>query len=264
MVKVSVVVVNYQRAEMLPLCLWGLGQQNHPYELIVSDDGSTDGSVEIAMDGLATVITRPHDRWGTAAARWRGAQIASGELLVFVDSDIVLGPGAIEAYVSAYRKNPRRALGGYVKYLPGMEIDKPDWEALWAASYPRKEVDQGEIVIGKDAREAVGQMALYADPDLVWDEPLSLLGGSLAVPRDIYEVCGGWNKNMVGRGQDGEFSIRIALAGYGFSYLYEAKAVHIAHPVTRYEGPKPHEYLREKYPQCYVDGKFTWPPRSKK
>ena len=78
---VSVIVVNYQRAANLRFCLWGLAQQDVAHELIVTDDGSTDDSLAIAQDAGATVIWQPHQDRRTAGARWRGAQIATGELL---------------------------------------------------------------------------------------------------------------------------------------------------------------------------------------
>jgi len=258
---VSVIVVNYQRAANLRFCLWGLAQQDVAHELIVTDDGSTDDSLAIAQDAGATVIWQPHQDRRTAGARWRGAQIATGELLVFVDSDVVLAPWTIARYVEAYQRNPDRAMGGYCRFLPGMAIDEPNWMRLWMADYPRVLIDQGQVVVGKDPREAVGQMVYFTDPDRVWPNPLSLLGGNIAVPRHIYQASGGWDREMVGRGQDGEFSIRIAKAGYGFSYLIDAPGVHLAHPVGPFTGPGPHAYLSEKYPECYEDGRFVWPPR---
>jgi len=258
---VSVIVVNYQRAENLRYCLWGLAQQDVAHELIITDDGSTDDSLSIAQQAAAIVVWNPHQDRRTAAARWRGAQLATGELLVFVDSDVVLAPWTISRYVAAYRRNPRRALGGYFKYLPGMMIDAPQWTRLWLADYPRKEVNQGQILVGRDPREAVGQMGLFADPEKVWPNPLSLISANMAIPRHIYEASGGWDRHMVGRGQDGEFSIRIAKAGYGFSYLIDAPGVHIAHVVGPHTGPNPHEYLRKRHPDCYAGEKFVWPPR---
>lgn len=257
---VSVIVVNYQRAANLRLCLWGLAQQDVAHELIVTDDGSTDDSLTVAQESGATVLWNPHQDRRTAGARWRGAQVATGELLVFVDSDVVLAPWALARYVEAYERNPDRALGGYCKFLPGLAIDAPNWMRLWMADYPHEPIDQGQVVVGKDPREAVGQMVYFTDPDKVWPNPLSLLGGNIAVPRHVYEASGGWDREMVGRGQDGEFSVRVAKAGYGFSYLIDAPAVHIAHEVRPHTGPNPHEYLRKKHPECYVNGQWCWPP----
>jgi GT2 family glycosyltransferase len=257
---ISVIVVNYNRDENLRLCLWGLEQQDMDHEMIVTDDGSKDQSLPIAQTSGATVIWHPHNDRRTAAARWRGAQVATGELLVFIDSDVVLAPWALSAYWDAYKQCPDRALGGYCKQLPGMFIVNPDWHRLWTCDYPTRYVDQGSIVVGKDPREAAGQMFFFDDPDVLWEPPLSLVSGNMAVPRHVYDAAGGWDRDMVGRGQDGEFSIRVAKAGYPFSYLMEAQSVHLAH--ERKESPgNSYDYIRAKHPDCYQNGHFVWPPR---
>lgn len=162
----------------------------------------------------ATVIWVPHNDRRTAAARWRGAQLATGELLLFVDSDIVLNPNAIAAYLAAYERHPDRAMGGYFKYLPGMNVpDEYDWDRLWNAEYPKTGVDQGQVLVGLDPREAMGQMYYFDNPNRIFGAPYSLISANMAVPRHIYEAAGGWDYKMVGRGQDGEFSVRIANAG---------------------------------------------------
>ena len=259
---ISVIVVNYQRAKSLDLCLWGLEQQTVPYELIVTDDGSTDESARVAVHHQATLITAPHQDWGIAPARWRGAQVATGDLLVFVDSDVVLAPWSLEAYRVAYMRNPNRALGGYCKFLPAMEITTPEWTRLWQEDYEKVELNQGHIAISKDPREAKGQMYLFADPDQTWPQPFSLISCNMAVPRHVYEDVGGWNRTLTGRGEDGEFSLRLALAGHQFSYLIEAQGVHLAHPVLPYAGPDPIAYLAKQFPHCFENGQLHWPPKT--
>ena len=260
MTDISVIVVNFNRDENLRLCLWGLEQQDKEYELIVTDDGSRDQSVPIAMASQATVLWHPHNDRRTAAARWRGAQVATGELLVFIDSDVVLAPWALSTYWNAYRRIPDRALGGYCKHLPGLLIAEPDWHRLWTCDYPTRHIDQGSIVVGKDPREAVGQMRFFADPDQLWEPPLSLVSGNMAIPWHVYDAAGGWDRDMVGRGQDGEFSIRVAKAGYPFSYLIDAPAVHLAHERKETRGDS-YAYIRAKHADCYDGDKFMWPPR---
>jgi GT2 family glycosyltransferase len=258
---VSVIVVNYQRADNLSRCLWGLSQQAVSHELIVTDDGSTDNSVAIARAAGATVITHPHGAMGIGPARWRGARVASGDLLVFLDSDVVIAPWALKTYADAYRDNPDRALGGYVKWLPGMVYpDTVTWDGLWNAEYPPATVYQAGMKLGMDPREAVGQMVLFEDARKVWTAPLSLISTNIAVPRHIYDAAGGWKRTLNGRGEDGEFSIRIAKAGFGFSYLIDAPAVHQAHEVSSgIESPM--RMIQREHPDCFVDGKWCWPPR---
>lgn len=97
----SVIVPAYQAAPVLPRCLRALQQQSlarDRYEIIVVDDGSTDGTADIAEQVLrnqaAQVIRLPHG--GPAWARNAGAQAARGELVLFTDADCEPTPDWLE------------------------------------------------------------------------------------------------------------------------------------------------------------------------
>jgi cellulose synthase/poly-beta-1,6-N-acetylglucosamine synthase-like glycosyltransferase len=84
----SVVVPAYDAAATLDDCLTALEQQTvgaDAYEVIVVDDGSTDGSAAIAQHHGAAVVRLAHS--GAAAARNEGARWARGQILLFTDAD---------------------------------------------------------------------------------------------------------------------------------------------------------------------------------
>src|SRR5262245_14909514 len=64
-------------------------------EIIVVDDASTDDSAAVASRFPARLIRMPANA-GPAAARNSGARQATGDILVFVDSDVVVAPGALD------------------------------------------------------------------------------------------------------------------------------------------------------------------------
>jgi glycosyltransferase involved in cell wall biosynthesis len=85
---VSVIVPAYNAAATLDACLDALSQQTvgaDAYEVIVVDDGSTDGSAAIAQRHGVTVLRLAHS--GAAAARNEGARRARGRILLFTDAD---------------------------------------------------------------------------------------------------------------------------------------------------------------------------------
>lgn len=128
---VSVIIPTYNRKVILEKCLSALLVQTYPhdkYEIIVIDDGSTDGTGEMVdrlveehrlteqpaiTPGVKPCVTRPSERpserliyeWqehtSAAAARNRGIRKAVGELVILLDSDIVTLPDFIEAHVFA-------------------------------------------------------------------------------------------------------------------------------------------------------------------
>ena len=87
----SVVVPAYNGAHFLPRCLASLQKQTHPrVEIIVVDDGSTDGTPDLVQAPVRLLSTG--GRKGAGAARNDGAKAAAGDVLFFTDADVVAPP----------------------------------------------------------------------------------------------------------------------------------------------------------------------------
>jgi glycosyltransferase involved in cell wall biosynthesis len=105
-VKVSVIVPVYNGARELDACLAALRASLRPGdELIVVDDASTDASHAIAEAAGAKVV-RLSANSGGAAARNRGASEATGEILLFVDADVVVRPDTVARVAAAFMQQP--------------------------------------------------------------------------------------------------------------------------------------------------------------
>ena len=98
----SVIVPVYNVADYLPACVYSLlTQQSKDWELILVDDGSTDGKCPALCDKLAAehpklVRVIHQENGGLGAARNTGIEAARGDYLLFVDSDDTLEPGTLE------------------------------------------------------------------------------------------------------------------------------------------------------------------------
>lgn len=96
---VTVIVPAYNAAEFLPVTLRSLQQQTLPPErVIVVDDGSSDGSAEIAERHGATCLRQ--DNAGPGAARNRGLHAATTEFVAFLDADDWYAPDKLERSVT--------------------------------------------------------------------------------------------------------------------------------------------------------------------
>jgi glycosyltransferase involved in cell wall biosynthesis len=98
-IRFSVIMPVYNRKEYLRQAIDSvLAQTFTGYELIVVDDGSTDGSMEVLESylGRVKILQQPHQ--GPEAARNKAASVAVGEYLAFLDSDDFLFPNALAAY----------------------------------------------------------------------------------------------------------------------------------------------------------------------
>jgi glycosyltransferase involved in cell wall biosynthesis len=95
--RVTVVIPTYNRAQLLAQTLSSVfAQQPMPCEVIVVDDGSTDGTLEYLESVDVSVLRNERGGWGPARGRNEGFKRTSSEFVAFLDSDDLLLPGALE------------------------------------------------------------------------------------------------------------------------------------------------------------------------
>ena len=152
---VSVVVPTYNRRDQLERCLRALREQDFDrtrYEIIVSDDGSTDGTDEMMRafpGGLPAVRYVTHQNVGPAANRNIAIGAASGEIVLFIDDDVEAGQGLIAAHLKAHAEAKDRMIAvlGYTPIVddrgggPVMRYLDDFWERVYrrAASPARRD-----------------------------------------------------------------------------------------------------------------------------
>lgn len=106
--KVSIIIPVYNREMYIQGCIKSiLAQSYNNYEIILIDDGSTDGSLEICKklakeDVRIKLILAKHE--GVSAARNKGIDEAQGEYLFFIDSDDAIHPFLVETLVGGMKK----------------------------------------------------------------------------------------------------------------------------------------------------------------
>ena len=120
--RLSVIVPVYNGGDGLGRCLLGLAASLRPAdEVILVDDCSTDGSPDIAAAHGARVLSTENGPRGPAHARNRGAKVATGDVLVFVDADVVVHAdtlGRMEA-ILAGEPDVQALFGSYDDHPPG-------------------------------------------------------------------------------------------------------------------------------------------------
>ena len=115
--RVTVVVPTRGRAAYLEVTLDSLRRQRTetPHELIVVDDGATDATPEVAERFGARLI-RHGERRSLNAARNSGLRAAGAPLVAFVDDDVLVPPGWLDALVEGADRHPEaEAFGGPIR-----------------------------------------------------------------------------------------------------------------------------------------------------
>jgi 4,4'-diaponeurosporenoate glycosyltransferase len=169
--RVSVIIPVRDEAGRLPRLLAMLACDRQRFEVLVVDDGSTDGTAAMARAAGATVVSvdRPTSWSGKAYACWVGAQAAQGDLLVFLDADVEPGVGAVDALAAAAANS-----GGLVSAQPVHRVERP-YELLSAAP---------GLVALLGAGTGDGPARRW------WRRPMAF-GPAMAIPADAYRHVGG-------------------------------------------------------------------------
>ena len=133
---VSVVIPTYNRRPILEKCLLALEQQQtsgtpvERYEVVVVDDGSTDGTptwLRQNTDRFAHVRLIEQVHGGPAEGRNRGVEHARGDVIVFIDSDLVVTPVFLAKHAEALQQSWSRT-GDRLCFTYGAVINTANFE----------------------------------------------------------------------------------------------------------------------------------------
>ena len=118
--KLSIVVICWNDSKVIFNCLDSIYQQTKktPFELIVSDNGSTDGSVaEIKRRYPKAIVVENGANLGFAKGNAAGIQVAQGEYVLILNPDTIIHDGALDKLIDYCDRHP---VGRRLR-LPGLE-----------------------------------------------------------------------------------------------------------------------------------------------
>jgi cellulose synthase/poly-beta-1,6-N-acetylglucosamine synthase-like glycosyltransferase len=203
-VSVSVIVPTFNGASGLGPTIASLRRQTLlPIEIIVVDDGSTDGTRAVAerarAQGLVDMVICHGTRCGRSAAINAAARFASGDLLLTVDADTVFEPTAVARLAAVF--NDPRVAGASCNIAISNERESL-WTGLQSVEYLMS-ISAGRSVL--DIAGAIG----------------CLSGACSMYRREIFLRQGGLD---VGPGEDLEYSLRLRRLGYVIRFVPDAWA----------------------------------------
>ncbi len=207
---ISTVIPTYNRKALLRRCLEAAVSQDYPdYEVIVIDDGSTDGTGEMVQREFPQVrYIRQEPNRGPAAARNRGVEAATGEIITFTDDDCLLPSAFLSRLADGYLRYPEAAgVGGYLE-APG--------ELLRTNPFARYEAYVTHYIYHAGPEEYLGGFKCPA-------------GGtnSMSYRKSVLVEVGGFDESFpYAAGEDADLKLRITQRGYRLLYV-PVKVVHL-------------------------------------
>ncbi len=206
---VSVVIPSYNRADSVFALVAQLAEQSlakEAYEVIVVDDGSKiDPTARLAplRDRVRLHVER-QSNGGAAVARQKGADLAKGRLLLFLDDDMRIAAGFLKAHIAAHAGAARTVVLGRLRALPGIE-KMPLFERFYARMLDR-----------------IAEKAASGEEEL---KGVQLYTGNMSLPRDLFFEVGGFDPGfrLI---EDVELGVRLEKAGASFVFSSEAESVH--------------------------------------
>ena len=130
--QVSIIIPTYNRASFLADTIKSINTEVNSeidMEILVIDNASTDETREVVQNnqGNSQYPLRyiHEEKIGLHYSRHTGAMEAQGEILLFIDDDVYISPGWLEAHLFAHNDSDVWAVGGRV--IPHWEVDPPDW-----------------------------------------------------------------------------------------------------------------------------------------
>jgi glycosyltransferase involved in cell wall biosynthesis len=207
------------REQQLSYCLKQLSRQTHaPFEVIIADDGSESGSAiakSFEADLQLKYLHRSNDRCVSRSRNW-GATAAQGEILVFLDADVLLNPAGLAAYSAYLGFRQQDLLYGYVGYDKTQEAP-----SLW---WPEISVNWW------DTRYLLKKTGLQPDPKLFHSAYEFAWAGNFAIYRESFKQLGGFDEAFVGwGGEDLAFAEAAVKKGREVHFLVDAWAEHQRH-----------------------------------
>jgi GT2 family glycosyltransferase len=213
MLSVSVIVPTYNRPSALDRTLDALRGSDFPAEqreLVVVDTGPQKSDSErVARAHDARYFALPD--LGVSVARNHGARMATGDLLMFVDDDIVVGPENLRQHAAIHMSHERCIASGHWEYEPDFRR-KLEASPLgrWRLSY----------------EDAYNRPHVEGDPGRGQVHPKGLTGQNVSVRSAAFWALDGFDERFPVAAEDQDFTWRAARAGYLLVYDYDIRIIH--------------------------------------
>ena len=235
MVKLSIIIVNYNVQYFLEQCLLSVieASKNIQTEIIVVDNNSTDGSCSMILEKFPQVtLIRNSENLGFSKSNNQGVERANGEYILILNPDTVLGENIFEKIlIYSESKEDFGALG--VRFIDGTGNFLPECKR----NFPSVRIAFRKL-LGFANRYYANHIDEYENKEVD-----ILSGAFMLLKRDVYLKNGGFDEDYFMYGEDVDLSYTLSSRGYSNYYFGEATIIHYKGESTIKDKP----YLKNFY-----------------
>lgn len=221
----AVVIVSYNVSSLLDACLRSLLAQEVALEIVVVDNASLDGSPEmVARDFPEVRLVRNRENRGFATASNQGIKQTTAPLVLSLNPDTVLQPGAVDGLATYLDRHPEAGAAG-------PRIMRPDGSLDLAArrTFPSPSVALLRLSLVSRFFPRSSRLARYnltdRSPDLL-QEIDSGTGACLMFRRAVLDQVGLFDESFFMYGEDLDLCFRIKAAGWRIVYVPQSVVIH--------------------------------------
>lgn len=232
---ISVILVTHNSVAVLPDCMRGLERSANAsdLEVILVDNASGDGTSEwieryaAQKEGpfFSLQVRLLDENLGYAYANNRGLEMARGEVMLLLNPDTVVEPGAIAVCLGRLEQDADIGVVGCRLELPDGRIDRAcrrSFPTLWN-SFSRL---SGLSLLFPRSRLFAGYNLTYLDERA--NGPVDAVSGAfLMLRREAYEQVGGLDEDYFLYGEDLDWCYRIKQSGFGVWYEGSVTTLHV-------------------------------------
>jgi hypothetical protein len=238
--EVAVVIPSWNSASLLPGLLDSLVARGKEFELLVVDNGSRDGTLNLLRERGVEHVVLPANV-GFAAAMNRGVAATSAPFVLGLNADTVVEPGAIDTLAAALAAD--ESLGGVQPRILQMEagdlgapnVSPGSPEASGTTAAPPSDLrdlagarlySAGMAVTADGRAFEAGAGERQSDRWLRGREIFGVCGAACLLRRELFTELGGYDESFVSFYEDVDLNVRARIAGRRFAYVPNAVVWH--------------------------------------
>ncbi len=224
----SIIIVNYNTRQLLDDCLVSLATAVPPpggVEIIVVDNASADGSVDMVRQKYTAVqVVALPQNVGFSAGNNRGLDVATGEYVLFLNSDTRVSEQALAEPLAYMQSHPQVGALTVRLIYPNGQRD-PDNHRGFPTPWNAFCHFAGLGKLFPNNPHFNGYFQSYAN--FADTHPVQVIAGSfMMMPMSLCRQLGGWDETYFFYGEDIDFCYRIWQAGYEIVYYPHVDVLH--------------------------------------